>query len=60
VSDSPLWVKSSFSTGKGECVEVAALPDGGRAVRDSKNTEGPALRFSVGAWRELIATIKAG
>jgi hypothetical protein len=60
VSDSPIWVKSSFSAGQGQCVEVAALPDGGRAVRDSKNTAGPALRFSAAAWRELIATIKAG
>ncbi len=59
MSDSPLWVKSSFSTGKGECVEVATLPDGGRAVRDSKNTEGPALRFSAEDWRRFTDSLKS-
>ncbi|MFD4260873.1 DUF397 domain-containing protein [Streptomyces sp. NPDC058534] len=39
------WVKSSYSGNNGNCVEVARLPDGGRAVRDSKNPGGPALVF---------------
>lgn len=30
------WIKSSYSgAGQANCVEVAVLPDGGRAVRDS-------------------------
>ena len=38
------WRKSSYSGGNGgNCVEVAALPDDSRAVRDSKDPEGPKL-----------------
>jgi hypothetical protein len=29
------WLKSSFSFANGDCVEVAALPDGRIGVRDS-------------------------
>ena len=43
ISDNLTWRKSSFSGGQGgDCVEVAELPDGGRAVRDSKDLAGPA------------------
>ncbi|MGH3909142.1 MAG: DUF397 domain-containing protein [Pseudonocardiaceae bacterium] len=47
MDDLPLavWRKSSRSGGGGECVEVARLADGARAVRDSKNPTGPTLRF---------------
>ena len=38
------WRKSSYSGGNGgNCVEIAALPDHSRAVRDSKDPEGPKL-----------------
>jgi hypothetical protein len=38
------WVKSSYSGGTGgNCAEVAVLPDGGRAIRDSKSPSGPFL-----------------
>jgi hypothetical protein len=48
------WVKSSYSTAtSGNCVEVAALPDGGRAVRDSKNPDGPVLLLTADQWRRL-------
>jgi Domain of unknown function (DUF397) len=52
------WKKSSYSGSEGNCVEVAKLPGGGRAVRDSKNTAGPALRFGSGPWREFVAMLK--
>jgi hypothetical protein len=48
------WLKSSYSTGNGgECVEVAA---GERAifVRDSKNTAGPVLTLTPGAWAGFV------
>ena len=48
------WVKSSYSTAtSGNCVEVAVLPDGGRAVRDSKDPDGAMLTLSIDQWREL-------
>jgi uncharacterized protein DUF397 len=44
------WRTASASGGNG-CVEVAKLPDGGMAVRDSKNRSGPALVFTRHEWR---------
>ena len=54
------WRKSSYSGGQGNCVEVADLPDGGAAVRDTKNRDGGMLRFSAEAWREFLTDIKEG
>jgi hypothetical protein len=43
------WHKSTRSDGNGgQCVEVAALVDGGAAVRDSKNPDGAVLIFHQG------------
>ncbi len=56
------WRKSSFSNGSGgECVEIADLPDGGRAVRDSKlGDTSPILRFTPTEWTAFIAGVHAG
>jgi len=55
------WRKSSYSGGnEGNCVEVADLPDGRRAVRDSKNPNDGHLALSRGAWEMFTAKIKAG
>jgi hypothetical protein len=52
------WVKSSYSGGQGaNCVEVASLPNA-IMVRDSKDTEGPALRFSAEDWRRFTASLR--
>jgi hypothetical protein len=47
------WFKSSRS-GAGECVEVAFVGDA-VWVRDSKDPDGPVLRFSRDSWRRFIA-----
>ena len=53
----PVWRMSSYSGGNngggGQCVEVAALPDGRIAVRDSKCPDGAMLCFTraeLAAW----------
>ena len=52
------WIKSSRSNNQGQCVEVAELPDGGRAVRDSKDRSGPVLTFTREEWRTFIEGAK--
>ena len=54
------WVKSSFSYANGNCVEVASLPQGGIGVRDSKNTEGPILRFTPDEWSAFLGGVRNG
>ncbi|WP_020671735.1 DUF397 domain-containing protein [Amycolatopsis nigrescens] len=53
------WCKSSYSGGSNDCVEVA-LTSGGTAVRDSKNPAAGLLLASAGAWRGLLAAVRAG
>jgi hypothetical protein len=48
------WIKSSYSGGQStNCVEIAALPNGGRAVRDSKDPGGAVLLLSADQWAGL-------
>jgi hypothetical protein len=51
--------KSSYSGQGANCVEVMALPHSA-AVRDSKDSGGPVLRFTVAEWRAFIGAIKDG
>ncbi|MGW1450554.1 DUF397 domain-containing protein [Micromonospora sp. NPDC002411] len=49
------WRKSTRSGGNGgECVEVADNLPGIVAVRDSKDSHGPALTFSPTAWANFV------
>ncbi len=59
MNDKLRWRKASYSNQGANCVEVARTDDG-HAVRDSKNPEGPVLRFSRDAWREFIDKVKRG
>lgn len=54
------FVKSSFSGQNGNCVEVAPLSDGGRAVRDSKNPDGGNHSFTRAEWSAFVAGVKSG
>ncbi|MFI6366382.1 DUF397 domain-containing protein [Nocardia sp. NPDC050630] len=54
------WFKSSFSSGKEACVEVAWLAAGYVGVRDSKNPTGPALVLTPGEWDAFMAGLQDG
>jgi Domain of unknown function (DUF397) len=54
------WKKSSRSGAGNNCVEVAGLGDGARAVRDSTNPTGPALMFTVAEWTAFTTGIRTG
>ncbi len=51
------FVKSSHSSGNGECVEVAGNIVGTVAIRDSKDPDGPILRLAATAWAEFAAHV---
>ncbi|MEU6716155.1 DUF397 domain-containing protein [Nonomuraea sp. NPDC046802] len=56
-----VWRKASYSSAEGQnCVEVATLPDEGRAVRDSKEPDGPVLTFTPDEWSAFIKGVKDG
>lgn len=60
-SNQPLaWRKASFSGANDNCVEVADTPDGGAAVRDSKDPDGSRLLFTPGEWDAFLRGVKAG
>lgn len=55
------WRTSSYSSGQGgNCVEIADLPNGAQAVRDSKDPTGPALMFTAIEWAAFTAGVRAG
>ncbi|WPO76343.1 MULTISPECIES: DUF397 domain-containing protein [unclassified Streptomyces] len=64
------WQRSSRSNGMNNCVETATLDTTTHdllqsraaarllAVRDSKNTAGPALLFSPGPWETFVDSLR--
>lgn len=57
--DQQIWRKSSYSSDQGgNCVEVADLAGGSRAVRDSKDPAGAVLKFTSAAWAAFTAGIQ--
>lgn len=54
------WLKSSLSFSNSNCVEVASLPAGEVGVRDSKDPEGPVLRFTPGEWHAFLGGARNG
>jgi hypothetical protein len=54
------WRKAKGCTGASTCVEVAALPDGGAAIRDGKDPRGTHLYFGATEWATFVAAVKNG
>lgn len=54
------WQKSHRSNSQGNCVELAKLPDGSVAVRNSRHPTGPALVYTRAEIEALIQGAKAG
>ncbi|MET9531296.1 MULTISPECIES: DUF397 domain-containing protein [unclassified Streptomyces] len=55
-----IWTKSRHSAPGGNCVEVAALPDGSVALRNSRHPQGPALVYTRAEIAAFIAGAKDG
>jgi hypothetical protein len=53
------WRKSSHSA-EDNCVEVKGLPEGWVAIRDSKDPDGPVLRFNATEWDAFVQGVRGG
>jgi hypothetical protein len=54
------WRKSTFSNNGGNCVEVASLADGSKAVRDSKDRRKAPHVYTPDEWDAFVKGVKAG
>lgn len=53
------WRKAQSSVGNGACVELAPA-DGMVAIRDSKDPNGPVLRYTAAEWHAFLDGAKKG
>jgi hypothetical protein len=54
------WRKSQASNPSGNCVEVAALPGGEIAVRNSRHPSGPALVYTRAEVAAFLVGVRSG
>lgn len=54
------WQKSNRSNSTGNCVEVAELPTGEIALRNSRHPDGPALVYTRAEMEALVLGAKDG
>ncbi|GLF96921.1 DUF397 domain-containing protein [Streptomyces yaizuensis] len=54
------WTKSSHSNATGNCVELAKLPDGSVALRNSRDPQGPALIYTPDEIAAFVAGARTG
>jgi hypothetical protein len=58
MTDNRKWIKSSYSGAQGgNCIEVADH-ESAVLVRDTKDSQGPMLRFTPDAWRKFADRVK--
>jgi hypothetical protein len=58
--DGVTWQKSSYSNSQGQCVEMAALPGGEVAMRNSRHPDGPALVYTRAEIDALLRGVRNG
>jgi hypothetical protein len=58
--DGARWQKAHRSNSQGNCVEIAELPGGHIAVRNSRHPDGPALIYTRPEIEALILGAKDG
>lgn len=58
--DAAAWRKSRHSNPSGNCVEIAELPDGSVAVRNSRFPAGPALVYTRAEFAAFLAGARDG
>lgn len=54
------WRKSRHSNPSGNCVEIAALPGGTIAIRNSRHPAGPALLWPRADFAAFLASARDG
>ncbi|MER8184803.1 DUF397 domain-containing protein [Kitasatospora sp. NPDC094015] len=59
-SNPGIWLKSSYSNGGGQCIEISPGHPGVVPVRDSKDPHGPVLQVDARAWAAFVAATAEG
>lgn len=54
------WIKASASSGNGNCVETTSIRPDELCLRNSRDPDGPVLRFTKQEWVAFLAGVKAG